>query len=228
MIAIGSNQIQMGPLAYLTAVDTSLTHDLSPIDRDNTRVSVSLDELNRVVKLWRSEKTGGQTNPYSSLFEHVHPLVIGAVDRAESLSIKICRDLLSYHVDTDEQALEIANILNSRYPSHSFPILEKEARDIGLNVDKLGAEVNSLLLDLNELYSEMGQKATTDFDETRSHSNEIINILEAMNSQLFYQQDKDWFYRESERRWITMNDDSGWRKVDLQAGEIRQTVMHIS
>ena len=228
MIAIGSNQIQMGPLAYLTAVDTSLTHDLSPIDRDNTRVSVSLDELNRVVKLWRSEKTGGQTNPYSSLFEHVHPLVIGAVDRAESLSIKICRDLLSYHVDTDEQALEIANILNSRYPSHSFPILEKEARDIGLNVDKLGPEVNSLLLDLNELYSEMGQKATTDFDETRSHSNEIINILEAMNSQLFYQQDKDWFYRESERRWITMNDDSGWRKVDLQAGEIRQTVMHIS
>ena len=118
--------------------------------------------------------------------------------------------------------------MNSRYPSHSFPILEKEARDIGLNVDKLGAEVNSLLLDLNELYSEMGQKATTDFDETRSHSNEIINILEAMNSQLFYQQDKDWFYRESERRWITMNDDSGWRKVDLQAGEIRQTVMHIS
>ena len=228
MIAIGSNQIQMGPLAYLTAVDTSLTHDLSPIDRDNARVSVSLDELNRVVKLWRSTKTSEQTNPYNSLFDHVHPLVIGAVDRAESLSIKICRDLLSYHVKTDEQALEIANILNSRYPSHSFPILEKEARAIGLNVGKLAGEVNSLLLDLNELYSEMGQKATTDFDQTRSHGNEIINILEAMDSQLFYQQDKDWFYRESERRWITMNDNSGWRKVGLVDGEIRQTVMHIS
>lgn len=228
MIAIGSNQIQMGPLAYLTAVDTSLTHDLSPIDRDNSRVSVSLDELSRVVKLWRSEKTGEQNNPYSSLFEHVHPLVIGAVDRAESLSIKICRDLLSYHVETDEKALEIANILNSRYPSHSFPILEKEARNIGLNVGKLDGKVNALLLELNELYSEMGQKATTDFDETRSHSNEIINIHEASGAQLFYQQDKDWFYRASERRWITMNDDSGWRKADLHDGKIRQTIMHIS
>src|SRR5688572_13254850 len=41
MIALGANEIVMGPMAYLTAVDTSLTHDLSPVDRDNDRVSVS-------------------------------------------------------------------------------------------------------------------------------------------------------------------------------------------
>ena len=57
MIALGANEVQMGPLAYLTPVDTSLTHALSPLDRDNDRVSVSLDELNRIVKLWQAEKT---------------------------------------------------------------------------------------------------------------------------------------------------------------------------
>jgi hypothetical protein len=31
---MGAEDIQMGPISYLTAVDTSLTHDLSPIDRD--------------------------------------------------------------------------------------------------------------------------------------------------------------------------------------------------
>ena len=85
MMAIGANEIRMGSMAYLSSVDTSLTHDLSPIDRDNDRVSVSLDELNRVVKLWKNNTEDTGSNPYKSLFEYVHPLVIGAVDRAESL-----------------------------------------------------------------------------------------------------------------------------------------------
>ena len=37
MLALGADEISMGPMAYLTAVDTSLVHDLSPIDRDNDR-----------------------------------------------------------------------------------------------------------------------------------------------------------------------------------------------
>ncbi len=45
MIALGADRILMGPTAYLTAVDTSLNHALSPVDRDNDRVSVSLNEL---------------------------------------------------------------------------------------------------------------------------------------------------------------------------------------
>jgi ATP-dependent protease ClpP protease subunit len=36
-IAIGSNEICMGPMAHLTAVDTSLTHRLSPIDKRNNQ-----------------------------------------------------------------------------------------------------------------------------------------------------------------------------------------------
>lgn len=83
MITLGTNEIQMGPMAYLTSVDTSLTHSLSPIDRDNDRVSVSLDELNCVVKLWQAQGSDKSENPYQQLFQHVHPLVIGAVDRAE-------------------------------------------------------------------------------------------------------------------------------------------------
>jgi hypothetical protein len=79
MIALGANEVWMGPMAYLTAVDTSLTHDPSPIDRDNDRVSVSLDELHRVVGLWRKQKGDQNMNPYQALFQYVHPLVIGAV-----------------------------------------------------------------------------------------------------------------------------------------------------
>lgn len=228
MITLGANRIFMGPMAYLTAVDTSLTHDLSPIDRDNNRVSVSLDELTRVIKLWRNEKNDNDQNPYQVLYQHVHPLVVGAVDRAESLSIKLCRELLSYHIDDPAQSEEIAATLNSKYPSHDYPVLFSEAGRIGLNVTVMDKDINALLLELNTLYSEMGQRATTDFNESSAHSNEILNILEANDLQIYFQEDKDWFYREEERRWITMNDNSSWRKIVEQDDVIQESVMHIA
>ncbi len=228
MITLGADEIHMGPMAYLTSVDTSLTHSLSPIDRDNDRVSVSLDELNRVVKLWQAQGSDKNENPYEQLFPHVHPLVIGAVDRAESLSIMLCKELLAYHIKEDQAAEKIAAALNSKYPSHGYPILFDEAKRIGLKVSRLSSEINSLLLELNELYSEMGQRATTDFDDTHAHGNEIINIWESTGVIVYYQQDKDWFYRTEERRWISLNDNSSWRRVAKVGSKVEKSVLHIS
>src|SRR5439155_6251171 len=53
MLALGADEIRMGPMAFLTAVDTSFRHDLSPVNPENRRVSVSLDELSRVIRLWQ-------------------------------------------------------------------------------------------------------------------------------------------------------------------------------
>lgn len=229
MLAVGSNEIIMGPMAHLTAVDTSLTHELSPIDeRDNSKVGVSLDELNRVIKLWNKEKRESSQNPYAELYRYIHPLVVGAVDRADSLSVMICEELLSYHMEDKEKIKEIANILNAKYPSHSYPILMREAKRIGLNVSDMDHEIHSLLLELNELYSEMGQQATTDFSEIKSHSNEILNILETTDIQVHFQNDKDWFYRSEERRWVPMNDNSNWRKIVQENGEMKKSIFHIT
>jgi hypothetical protein len=228
MLAIGANRMIMGPMAHLTAVDTSLTHNLSPIDqRDNRKVGVSLDELQRVIRLWNEEKKDESSNPYSDLYQYIHPLVIGAVDRADSLSVMICEELLSYHMDDEENIKEISNILNSKYPSHSYPILKREAEKIGLKVVEMANDVHSLLLELNELYSEMGQQATTDYSENKSHSNEILNILEAADLQVYFQNDKEWFYRAEERRWVTMNDNSNWRKIVKNNGDITKSILHI-
>ncbi|MBX3587052.1 MAG: hypothetical protein KIS62_11895 [Ramlibacter sp.] len=228
MIALGADRILMGPTAYLTAVDTSLNHALSPVDRDNDRVNVSLDELNRVIRLWRDQQGEQAENAYKSLFQYVHPLVIGAVDRAESLSIMLCRELLANHIADEAVAEQIAATLNAKYPSHSYPILLDEAVKIGLKAERMPQEVNTLLLQLNGYYSEMGQKATTDFDEIRAHGNEIVNIWEASGTQVFYQQDKDWFYRAEERRWITMNDNSGWRRIERNGSRIKRTLLHVA
>lgn len=229
MVAIGADEIHMGPMAYLTAVDTSLTHDLSPVDRDNDRVSVSLDELKRVIKLWKANSPASKdTNPYHALFAHVHPLVIGAVDRADSLSLMLCKEILAHHLKDKRLIHNIAATLNSKYPSHGYPVLIEEARGIGLNVKEMDSSVNSMLLDLNHVYSEMGQKATTDITEIRSHGNEIINLMERRGMQIYYQQDKDWFYRSEERRWIVMNDCSSWRKITKDGRKIKKEILHLA
>lgn len=227
MIALGADEVRMGPLAYLSAVDTSLTHDLSPVDVNNNRVSVSLDELTRILNLWRKEGKSEGANPYAAIFNHIHPLVIGAVDRSSSLSIRLCTEILSYHMPDKKRAERISKKLNSDYPWHSYPITIKEAQRVGLNATELDQTTNDLLLQLHELYSEMGQRALTDYDESNYHDNEILNIIEGQGLQLFYQSDKDWHYRNEERRWISLNDNSSWRRVERKGGQIVQSVFHL-
>ncbi len=227
MLVLGADVIKMGPLAYLSAIDTSLTHDLSPLDRYNGLVSVSQNELSRVVNLWEQKKQASDLNPFIEIYKHIHPLVIGAVDRATSLSIKITTEILSYHVSDLVAAEKISTCLNSDYPSHSFPITYKEAKKIGLKVEVLEPEFNDLLLKLNEHYSEMAQLAYTDYDEVNYHDNEILKVIEGNGIQLYYQKDKDWHYRAEEKRWIPMHDESSWRKIEKTGEVIEPSVFHI-
>jgi hypothetical protein len=229
MLALGADTILMGPLSYLTAVDTSLEHDLSPVDHTNNLVAVSNDEVDRVIRLWKETVGRGKNsvNPYQELYKYLHPLVIGALDRASSLSLMLCREILGYHMRDARKAERISRRLNSSYPAHQYPITSREARRIGLNVQHLSPELDGMLQELNLLYSEMGQRAISDYDELNHHDNEITNILEGKGRQVLYQVEKDWHYRKEERRWVSMNDVSAWYRCSLKEGRIAKEKFHI-
>ena len=228
MLALGADRIGMGPLSYLTAVDTSLEHDLSPVDHTNNLVAVSNDEVERVIRLWK-ESSGRNTtvNPYQELYKYLQPLVIGALDRASSLSLMLCREILSYHLKDKRKAESISQRLNSAYPAHQYPITSREARQLGLRVDDLEPGLDRLLQELNLIYSEMGQRAITDFDEGNHHDNEITNILECRKRQVFYQVEKDWHYRKEERRFVPLNDLSAWYFCEKKNGKLLKSKFHI-
>jgi hypothetical protein len=208
MVALGANEIHMGPTSYITAVDSSLKHDLSPADHHNYLVSVSQDEVTRILRLWKEQKC--KDNPFPEVYKYLHPLVLGALDRSSSLSMRICQELLSYHMSSRAKALKISRALNYDYPSHSYPITAREARKLGLNVRDLDSTADDLLRELNQVYSEMAHAKNTDYDTLNYHNGEICNILELTGRQIFYQVDKDWHYRSEEKRWVPMNDQSGW------------------
>jgi hypothetical protein len=270
MLALGADAIAMGPLSYLTAVDTSLEHDLSPLDHTNQLVAVSNDEVDRVIRLWKEASgpaqpatvrrlvralrrrgrpapaaaiprgapgdaslkaanggDGDAVNPYQELYKYLHPLVIGALDRASSLSLMLCREILGYHMKDNQKAERISRRLNSSYPAHQYPITGREAKRIGLNVRELEPELDLLLQELNLLYSEMGQRAITDYDESNNHDNEITNILEGEGVQMLYQVEKDWHYRKEERRFVPMNDVSSWYRCRKVRGRVVKQKFHI-
>lgn len=214
MLALGADKIIMGPLAHLTAIDTSITHDLSPLDTDNNNVSVSQNELDRIIKLWNSQSRTQDKNPFSSLYKHIHPLVFGAVDRASSLSIKLTNEILSYHMKDKERVEKISHHLNADYPSHGYPITYREAIEIGLNVEVMDEVLNSRLLHLSSIYSEMAQRCYTDFSEYKYHSNQMYTTIETAGTQIHYKVDKEFVWRKEDQTWITTHDQSGWRIID--------------
>jgi hypothetical protein len=228
MLALGADEILMGPLAFLTPIDTSLEHDLGPVDPRNEPTSVGHDELQRVVTLWKKHSPQTDVNPFQELYKYLHPLVIGSVDRATSLSIRLCTEILRYHLQDADQAERIANALNADYPSHEYPITPRGGRELGLNVKSLTPELNDTLLELNHLYSEMGQRAVTDYDEFNYHNNEIVNIIEGPGIQLFYQNDKDWHYRKEERQWVSLNVESCWHRLVFEDGRVRRSRIYMS
>ena len=229
LISLGADEIQMGPLAYLTPIDSSLTHNLSPIDEIfHRKVSVSQDEISRIAKLWSQSANENHVHPYQELYKYIHPLVIGALDRNSSLSIKICQEILSYHLNDEKACQRISNLLNSQFPSHGYPITLNEAKKIGLKTVPMNDDLNDLLLELNRLYSEMAQKAFTDFDEFNYHDNQILNIHESDGMQIYFQNDKDWNYIKEERRWQVLNDESIWKKNEVVDGKVINSILHIS
>jgi hypothetical protein len=139
----------------------------------------------------------------------------------------LCREILGYHMTDLRKAERISRRLNSSYPAHQYPITSREARRLGLNVKEIDPALDRLLQELNLLYSEMGQRAITDFDEVNHHDNEITNLLEGRGLQMLYQVEKDWHYRKEERRWVPMNDVSAWYRCRSRDGRVVKEKFHI-
>jgi hypothetical protein len=228
MFVLGADEIQMGPMAFLSAVDSSLRHDLSPVDKDNDLVSVGANELTRVLRQWNEQSPAKpDDNAFTEIYKYIHPLVIGAIDRMDSLSVKLCEEILSFHMKDKAKIKRISHSLNNDFPSHGYPILLREAKRLGLAVAPLHATIEGDLIALNELYSQMGKRHRTDYDEQNHHDSEVVSIHETAGAMSYFLIDKDWHWRESDRTWISTNDQSKWRSRELVNGKVVDEELYI-
>jgi hypothetical protein len=141
-LAMGADEVVMGPLSELSPVDPARSHPLLPRPKeDQPPVTVSVQDLRHCMEF---VKNGiGDSSPDSlariitALFDKVHPLAVGAIQQSYELSRLISRRALSTHMDPKKQKKQIERIVNAfsdQFFSHQYRIGWKEAKETGLNV----------------------------------------------------------------------------------------------
>ncbi len=226
MIALGANELHMGPMAHLTAIDTSLTHPLfpgGPRQRAGERQPGRAQARDRAVG---PEKQVEQSNPYQALFAHVHPLVIGAVDRAGlALHHALQGDPVVPHPGRGHRRAD------RPHPEHPLPLAlvshpVHRGAPAGLAVRELEPAVHDLLIDLKpDLRRDGAARRDRLQRDPQPQQRDPEHHRDARRPALL-QTDKDWFYRTEERRWVPLNDNSCWRLVERIDGKIRKQMFH--
>ncbi|MBE7474684.1 MAG: hypothetical protein DPW09_24045 [Anaerolineae bacterium] len=141
-LAMGADEIVMGPLSELSPVDPARTHPLLPGQKeDGSPLAVSAQDLRHCVEFIKKEV--GDSSPEAkaaivgALFDKIHPLAIGAIQQSYDLARLISTKALSSHMNpaTEKEQIErIVNVLSDEFFSHHYRIGRKEAKEIGLKV----------------------------------------------------------------------------------------------
>jgi len=165
-IALGADSLLMSEISTLGPVDPSTTHPLQPLDKSNIPVSVSVEDLKNCIKFITQQlKDQDEKEKYSpkdmteivgKLFEHIEPLVIGAVERSYALSRLITRKVLETHIDFSKEKDKIDRIVDKiggEYFSHAFPITRRDVEwELRLKVEKPNNDLFDAIWQLHTYY----------------------------------------------------------------------------
>jgi hypothetical protein len=164
-VALGANEIVMGPLSVLSPVDPSRRHPLGPKVADQSGEEkpfpVSVQDLKHAVEFLKREAGDGglsgeaYARVVTALFDKVHPLAIGAIEQSYALSKLITRRMLTTHMDPTAEAEAIDRLVDGLcddLKSHDFPIAVLEAEALGLKVVRADDALYDAMLELLAYY----------------------------------------------------------------------------
>jgi hypothetical protein len=214
LLSLSAEKILFGPAGYLTAIDTSLTHALNPRQNDRSQpVPVSVDQVNRIKKSIEDDLKNHSSSKSLSeiLFDKIHPLVLGELERTSNLSKMIARNMLSLRTDklADEDIEKLVDILNDSFPTHGYPIVLKEAIQIGLPAEQLPKELSYLAWELIKLYSLISKKTITNITPDLYHLEMVPVLIESLGKRTFFSESHDNRFKPT-TGWSIENDKTSW------------------
>lgn len=141
LTALGADSIVMHPMGMLGPTDATVANHFNPLDpRSQQPMGISVEDVTAYLALIK-EDAGIQhedqlVTAFNLLADKVHPLALGNVKRHMSQSRMMARKLLGLHMNNDDHAHRVSNIvenLTSKSFFHGHPINRSEARDqVGL------------------------------------------------------------------------------------------------
>lgn len=159
-LALGANEIVMGPLSELSPVDPARAHPLLPSKRDGeSPMMISVQDLRHCVEFIRREIEKPTPEALSALFvalfDKVHPLAIGAIQQSYALSRLITEKALTTHLDPEADSEKIKLIVDTfsdGFFSHAYRIGWREAQALGLKVTYAEADLWEMMYALYRSY----------------------------------------------------------------------------
>ncbi|NMB70398.1 hypothetical protein GYA27_04345 [candidate division WWE3 bacterium] len=217
MLALAGDSVVMTPLAYLTAVDTSLTHPLNPKDKSNNPVRVELEEVKRAASTLIKPDNQDKDNleAYKIMFNYIHPVAFGSMERASNLSEMLCKDILNLRrnpISADE-AEKLTVKLNRDYPSHGYPITRKKAREIGIPVVDSDAELDTLLWKYINVNRFLTEPVRTDISDSFFHTETYLNTIESVGRRIAVKQITERRLDPIVKGWTTLRDEFKWEAL---------------
>ena len=159
ILALGADEIVMGPMGELGPVDPSVTNVFNPLvdekDLKKGYIPVSVEDVSAYMTLVK-EKTLSDPNVFSTalkaLTDRIHPLALGNVHRQYLLIRTLSKRLLELHMKGEEEKKRIetiVGILSEKLYFHGYEISRHEAKEIiGLNVLYPAEEIEKLMWEL--------------------------------------------------------------------------------
>jgi len=183
-IALGADEIIMGPMSEISPVDPTRMHPLLPKGPDDNPIPISVQDLKHCISFLRNEAKDRYTAEavaeiYTALFEYINPLALGAIEQSYRLARLISRKILETHLSPTKDAKKIhhvVNLLSAEYQSHAYPIGRNEVLyDLDLNAVKPSTELWNCMWDLYLYYREQSN-TTYKEQETDIHTRHLAFI----------------------------------------------------
>ncbi|MFI5450088.1 MAG: serine protease [Candidatus Bathyarchaeia archaeon] len=166
LMCLGGDKIVMTRLAQLGPVDPSVESPLGPQVQLPQQpgvaqlVPVNVEDAVSFIDFAKKEANLKQDESLAGVFDRlatsVHPLALGAVNRAREQIRFLARQLLSSHMK-DEKKIEliISAVTKERF-SHNYLIGRREAKEVlGLNLEDVAPPVEERIIRLFNMYERL-------------------------------------------------------------------------
>lgn len=158
LISLGADRIVMTKQATLGPIDPSIQHPLGPPipgASPDARADVSVEAVNGYLDAVKESGRGKdvQAKALLDLSDKVHPLVLGQIFRSRQQIRDLAQRLIVKHTRESDKAKQVIDFLCSESGSHDYTINRREAKVLGLNIEKCTPELYSILKELRASYS---------------------------------------------------------------------------
>lgn len=167
ILALGADEIVMHPFSNLGPIDPQLTTIKKNQQGQIEPRQFSSEDLRNFIEFIKTDVgiTDQQhlITAIAPLLSDVGTLQIGSAKRGQQLTLSLSEKMLNLHLSDKNTCKNIAKALNSSYYHHGYAVGRKEAQDIGLAITTPDKDLEDLLWEVWQDFSNE-MKANIVFD----------------------------------------------------------------